>query len=83
MTIRDVITAIVIALLITLFVLGSLSVWYVFDETALCQKYERANPDINFKLDLLSTGCMFELFDETWVNLRDYKEFNQYKLRIK
>ena len=82
MTIREIIIGISIGFLLALIIMGGLYLWYVIDETSLCQKYEKANPNINFKYEF-STGCMFELLDETWVNLRDYKRFSQYKLRIK
>ena len=61
--------------------IGCLALWYVIDDTSFCQKYEEANPNMNFEWSF-STGCIFELPDGTWINLREYKNQNEYRLEI-
>ena len=81
MTIQKFIVGISIGFLAALITIGGLCLWYIIDDTSLCQKYEKANPSINFEWGF-STGCIFELPDGTWVNLRVYKNQKQYELEI-
>ena len=81
MTIKEIITGIVIGLFIAILVTGGLFLWYTIDDISLCQNYEEANLNINFEW-AFSTGCIFQLPDGAWINLREYKHQNEYKLEI-
>lgn len=71
--------AISIAIVVVAF--GILGVWYIIDDGAYCRKHERANLNIEFEWSF-SGGCMFELPDGTWVNLREYKNRNEFKIEV-
>ncbi len=68
----------VIALVIALSILIG---WYIVGDNSYCRKHERANPNIEFEWSF-SDGCMFELPDGTWANLREYKNRNEYKIEV-
>ena len=78
LTLKEQISLFIATLVFVGFLLFAL---YYVDDTSYCKKHESANPDISFSWEW-STGCMFELPDGTWANLREYEDRNQYKLEI-
>ena len=81
MTIREIITGVIMGLVVAIVVMGGMFLWYVIEDTSFCQKYGEANPTIDFEWSF-SDGCIFQLPDGTWIDLREYKDQNQYKLEI-
>ena len=73
----------ILYILVIMIILGGgiLIGYYVIADNLYCRDHEKANPDINFEWSF-SDGCMFELPDGTWVNLRDYKNQDEFKIEI-
>ena len=62
-------------------IVGAFIGWYVISDNSYCRTHEKANPDINFEWNF-SDGCMIELPDGTSINLRDYKNRDEFKIEI-